>query len=52
MPPLARGLDDALVQIVDGGSTFATFVSCVPAQLAYFHHAEPEHRYLLELPSK
>jgi hypothetical protein len=44
-------LDDALVEIVDGGSTFATFVSCVPAHLAYFHHAEPENRYLLELPS-
>jgi hypothetical protein len=44
-------LDDALVEIVDGGSNFATFVSCVPAHLAYFHHAEPENRYLLELPS-
>ena len=43
-------LDAALAEIVDGGSTFATFVSCVPAQLAYFHEEEPAHRYLLELP--
>ena len=45
-----RDLTEALVEIVDGDSAFATFVSCVPAHLAYFHHAEPEHRYLLELP--
>jgi len=43
-------LDDALVEIVDGGSGFATFVSCVPARLAYFHDEEPGNRYLLELP--
>ena len=43
-------LDDALVEIVDGGSRYATFVSCVPARLAYFHDEEPGHRYVLELP--
>lgn len=43
-------LDEALVAIVDGGSRHATFVSCVPAHLAYFHGAEPGERYLLELP--
>jgi hypothetical protein len=44
-------LEAALVEIVDGGSHFATFVSCVPARLAYFHEEDPAHRYLLELPS-
>jgi hypothetical protein len=43
-------LDEALIAIVDGGSPHATFVSCVPAQLAYFHDAEPGNRYVLELP--
>ncbi|HEY8645102.1 MAG TPA: hypothetical protein VIL77_04405 [Gaiellaceae bacterium] len=43
-------LDEALVAIVDGGSHHATFVSCVPGRLAYFHDAEPGNRYLLELP--
>jgi hypothetical protein len=43
-------LDDALVEIVDGGSRHATFVSCVPARLAYFHGEEPGSRYVLELP--
>ena len=43
-------LDAALVQIVDGDSPFATFVSCLPARLAYFHEQEPTHRYVLELP--
>jgi hypothetical protein len=43
-------LDEALIAIVDGGSVHATFVSCVPAQLAYFHNAEPANRYMLELP--
>ena len=43
-------LDAALVEIVDGESRFATFVSCVPAQLAYFHEQEPANRFLLELP--
>lgn len=44
-------LDVALVEIVDGGSHYATFVSCVPARLAYFHDKEPGNRYVLELPS-
>jgi hypothetical protein len=43
-------LDDALVAIVDGVSQHATFVSCVPARLAYYHAADPGDRYLLELP--
>jgi hypothetical protein len=43
-------IDEALAAIVDGGSHHATFVSCVPGQLAYFHDAEPGNRYLLELP--
>jgi hypothetical protein len=43
-------LDDALVDLVDGGSHHATFVSCVPGRLAYFHDEEPENRYLLEYP--
>jgi hypothetical protein len=43
-------LDEALIAIVDGGSSHATFVSCVPAQLAYFHDPEPGNRFLLELP--
>jgi hypothetical protein len=46
----ALPLGEALAQIVDGGSEHATFVSCVPARLAYFHEEEPTHRYLLELP--
>jgi len=44
-------LDDALVEIVDGGSNYATFVSCIPARLAYFHDKEPGNRYVLELPT-
>jgi hypothetical protein len=43
-------LDEALIAIVDGGSPHATFASCVPAQLAYFHDADPAHRYVLVLP--
>lgn len=43
-------LAEALALIVDGDTEHATFVSCVPAQLAYFHGAEPGDRYLLELP--
>jgi hypothetical protein len=43
-------LDEALVAIVDGESQHATFVSCLPGRLAYFHGAEPGDRYLLELP--
>jgi hypothetical protein len=44
-------LAEALAVIVDGSTGHATFVSCVPARLAYFHGAEPGERYLLELPS-
>jgi hypothetical protein len=46
----ALPLEEALALIVDGGSQHATFVSCLPARLAYFHEEEPAHRYLLELP--
>jgi hypothetical protein len=46
----ALPLGEALALIVAGGSEHATFVSCVPARLAYFHEEEPTHRYLLELP--
>jgi hypothetical protein len=42
-------LDEALIAIVDGGSHHATFVSCLPGQLAYFHAEEPGSRFLLEL---
>jgi hypothetical protein len=44
-------LDDALTDLVDGGSEEATFVSCVSGHLAYFHGEERESRYLLEHPS-
>jgi hypothetical protein len=44
-------LAEALAVIVDGGTEHATFVSCVPGRLAYFHGAAPGDRYLLELPS-
>jgi hypothetical protein len=44
-------LDDALADLVDGGSAEATFISCVPGRLAYFHDEERESRYLLEHPS-
>jgi hypothetical protein len=44
-------LAEALAVIVDGGTEHATFVSCVPARLAYFHGAAPGDRYLLELPT-
>jgi hypothetical protein len=44
-------LDEALALVLDGGSHDATFVSCVPATLAYFHAEEPGNRYVLQLPS-
>jgi hypothetical protein len=44
-------LDEALLAIVDGGSPHATFVSCLPGKLAYFHGVEPGDRYVLELPA-
>jgi hypothetical protein len=43
-------LVNALVDLVDGGSDEATFVSCVPGRLTYFHDEEPDSRYLLEHP--
>jgi hypothetical protein len=39
-------LDDALAQLA--GDAEATFVSCVPGRLAYFHDEAPEPEYLLE----
>jgi hypothetical protein len=44
-------LAEALAAIADGGSPHATFVSCLPARLAYYHGAEPGERYVLELPA-
>ena len=41
-------LDEALAEIVDGGSWLATFVSCVPGRLAYFHDWETENRFILQ----
>jgi hypothetical protein len=41
-------LDDALTQVVDTDSHLATFISCLPGRLAYFHGEEPDARYLLE----
>jgi hypothetical protein len=43
-------LDEALAELVDGGSLNATFVSCIPGRLAYFHDEELENRYILERP--
>ena len=45
-------LEEALAAIADSGSPHATFISCVPGKLAYFHGKESGDRYLLELPSK
>ena len=47
---LEMTLDDVLAQLVDEGSFSATFVSCVPGRLGYFHDEEPENRYILERP--
>jgi hypothetical protein len=44
-------LDEALVEVVDKAKDLATFISCAPGRLAYFHDEEPESRYLLERPS-
>jgi hypothetical protein len=44
-------LDDALIAVVDGGSHHATFVSCLPGALAYFHDPEPGNRRVLALPT-
>jgi hypothetical protein len=44
-------LREALSLVVDANSHHATFISCVPGRLAYFHDEEPESRYLLEHPA-
>jgi hypothetical protein len=41
-------LDEALTELVDHDSGIATFVSCVPGRLAYFHDEEVDNRYILE----
>jgi hypothetical protein len=43
-------LDDALLKVVGENAQLATFISCVPGRLAYFHDEEPDSRYLLEHP--
>jgi hypothetical protein len=43
-------LDEVLNTVVDGASHHATFISCVPGRLAYFHDEEPESRYFLKHP--
>jgi len=42
-----------LRQILDivVGSTFGTFLSCVPGRLAYFEGEPPNQRYVLERPA-
>jgi hypothetical protein len=40
-------LAEALVEIVDGGISAGTFISCIPGRLAYFHDEEPTNRYVL-----
>ena len=44
-------LDEALATVVDEATHLATFISCVPGQLAYFHDEEPDSRYLLVHPA-
>jgi hypothetical protein len=44
-------LREALNKVVDDDSHLATFISCLPGRLAYFHGEEPESRYLLEHPA-
>ena len=41
-------LREALDQVV--GSTFGTFLSCIPGRLAYFEGESPNRRYILERP--
>lgn len=41
-------LEDALQTVVGAHSSFATFVSCIPGRLAYFHDEEIDNRYILE----
>jgi hypothetical protein len=41
-------LDDVLREIVDTGAIDATFISCVPGRLAYFHDQEIDNRHILQ----
>jgi hypothetical protein len=41
-------LSEALAETVDAGSQMATFISCAPGRLAYFHGEDVENRYILE----
>jgi hypothetical protein len=41
-------LSDALAEIVDAGSEKATFISCIPGKLAYFHGEGVGNRLILE----
>lgn len=41
-------LGQAFESLVDAGSEFGTFISCVPGKLAYFHGENRHHRYILE----
>ena len=41
----------ALAEIVDQGSTYSTFISCLPGRLAYFHDHETYTAYLLQRPA-
>jgi hypothetical protein len=40
-------LVDALRLVVDADTYFATFISCLPGRLAYFHDEEPTNRFIL-----
>jgi hypothetical protein len=44
-------LREALTKVVDANSHYATFISCIPGRLAYFHDEDAESRYLLEHPA-
>jgi hypothetical protein len=41
-------LNDALAHVFGAAAHDATFVSCLPGRLAYFHDEPPESDYLLE----
>jgi hypothetical protein len=41
-------LTEALVETTDAGSEMATFISCIPGRLAYFHGEDIENRHILE----
>lgn len=40
-------LSSALLRVVDADSFSATFISCIPGRLAYFHEEEEDNRCLL-----